>query len=449
MRRRRIARGVAANILDKLAVALVQLLAVPVLATSWGLDVYGSWVLLSTLPSFLAASDFGFATAAGTQMTMLVAGDRRAEAVRVFQSAWAVILTSSAAMITLALIAAWSVPSSILPQSPGLVPAEARLALSLLLIYGIVSLQGTIFNAGFRCAGRYATGATWTAITVLIENGAAIGIVLAGGRPVAAAAALLAGRGGSLIVQAGLLRLQVPWLRLGFSEARRVEARALISPALAVVALPLGQALFLQGTALALGIARSPAAVPAFTATRTLSRIGLQMTQLLNHAFMPEYSAAVARNDRTAQARMLAATLAAAGVVITPFAIMLALFGPALVARWTGGVIHPDRALMVVMALTVMLGGFWTPLSNLILAMNRHASYAYPYLALAAATVPMTYVLAHRLGATGAAVSITLLDAAMCIVITRLGRRLFVGHAELAAVVGGFVDSLRRGVSRS
>ena len=81
--------------------------------------------------------------------------------------------------------------------------------------------------------------------------------------------------------------------------------------------------------------------------------------------------------------------------------------------------------------------GFWNPLSNLILAMNRHAGYAYPYVVLAIATVPLTYLLAQRLGATGAALSIVLLDLGMCGVVVRLGRRLFVSRAEVVAAVKG------------
>ena len=224
MRRQRIARGVAAALFDKSVIALMQLLAVPVLATRWGLDVYGGWVLLSTLPSFLGISDFGFATAAGTRMTMLVATERRDEAAVVFQSAWAVILASSAAMIALALAATWAAPPSFLPH--GFAAGDARLTLSLLLLYGIVALQGSILIAGFRCAGRFATAVTWAGVSILIENGAMIATVLLGGRPVSAAAAMLAGRTASLLVQTVLLHRQVPWLRLGLSKARRTEARA-------------------------------------------------------------------------------------------------------------------------------------------------------------------------------------------------------------------------------
>lgn len=431
----RVSRGVAANVYDKLVVAGVQLALVPVLAIHWGLGTYGVWVLLATIPSFLSVSDLGFATAAGTQMTMLVAQGRREEAIRVFQSAWAVILPTSALVLVLAMLACWLSPAAILPKSEALSIGEVRLTLGLLIAYGLVSLQGSIFNAGFRCQGLFALGVFWSANTILAEN-LLLGIaVLCGAGPVVGAAALLGSRIAALIVQNILLRRSGPWLRIGLSEARRDTARSILSPAIALVMLPLSQAAFLQGTAIALGAAAGPIAVPAFTATRTLSRIGLQMTQLLVHAIMPEYSAAVARDDRKTQATMLAATLMSAAVVLVPFALVLALLGPEIVALWTRGNIVAPKSLMIVMALTVVLGGFWNPVSNLILAMNRHASFSYPFVVLALLTVPASYFLSLRFGATGAGLSIALMDVLMCIVIVRLGRRLFVSPREVIAAI--------------
>lgn len=431
MRSRRVALGVGANIVDKLIIAGVQLTLVPVLATHWGLATYGGWVLLASIPSFLAVSDLGFATAAGNRMTMLAARGEREQVVRTFQSAWAVILASSTTMLALVLLAAWYVPAAMLPTAADFTVMEARLTLMLLMTYGLVCLQGSIFSAGFRCAGLFPVGTLWMAMTVLAENVAAITVVLLGARPVTVAVALLVSRFLALIIQNLLLRRMVPWLRVGLRHADRTEARGLLPPALAVVALPLAQASFLQGTAIALGAAVSQAAVPAFTATRTLSRIGLQFTQLLNHALMPEYSAAVAREDRKGQAVMLLLTLLLAAAVVVPFALVLAIFGPQLVALWTKGVIHPSQGLMLAMAASVVLGGFWTPVSNLLLAMNRHAGYSYAFVIGAIATVPLSYLLSEWLGAAGAGLAIALLDLMMCVVIVRIGRGLFVSGTEL------------------
>lgn len=442
MRANRISRGIAANVYDKMIVAGVQLVLVPILVLHWGLTTYGAWILLATIPTFLAASDFGFATAAGTQMIMLVAQDKKSDAVRVFQSAWAVILPTSAFVLLVALLCCWLTPIAMYPRVKDLTPFEMRLALCLLIVYGLASLQGSIFNAGFRCSGLFALGTFWLANTFLIENVALIIAVFLGAGPVGGGAALLGGRLFCLGIQNVLLRKHVPWLRVGLSEATRDTIRSIFRPAVAVMMLPLSQASFLQGTAIALGAAAGPAAVPAFTATRTLSRIGLQMTQLAVHAIMPEYSAAVARGDRNGQALMLTATLASAAAILIPFSLILAIFGPQLVSLWTKGEIVAPHSLMIAMAVTVILGGFWNPLSNLILAMNRHASFSYPFALFAVLTIPASYMLSLHFSATGAALSIVLMDTAMLIVIVRIGRRLFVRTDEIFPAVSGLFQHL-------
>jgi O-antigen/teichoic acid export membrane protein len=448
MRAARISRGIAANIYDKLAVTLVQLMLVPIMATGWGLDTYGVWVLLATIPSFLAFSDLGFASAAGTQMTMAVARGNRDEAVAIMQSACAVIVPLSAAVLVLVLAGCWLVPDAVLPTSAAVSPASARVTLSLLASYGLVALQGSIVTSGFRCEGLFALGMVWTGHTILFEN-VALGTAVAMGATLpVAAAVLLGGRTLALVAQWLVLRRRVGWLTFGWASVRRETVSALTGPALAVAALPVAQASFLQGTALALGGAAGAAAVPAFTATRTLSRIGLQMTQLVTHALMPEFTAAVAREDRPAQARMLVATLAAAGIVAVPFAVVLVVAGQPLVALWTRGVIHPPQLLMVVMAATVVLGGLWNPLSNLILAMNRHAGFSYPFVVLALLTMPASYALATWIGAAGAGLSIAVLDSAMCVVILRMGRRCFVSIGEARAAAGEMLARGRQMLAR-
>jgi O-antigen/teichoic acid export membrane protein len=428
---RRIAAGVSANIFDKLIVAGTQLAMVPILANAWGLHLYGLWVMMFTAPSFLAMADFGFAQAAGTKMTMAVARGERDEAVHIFQSAWAAILTSSTVLILAATAIMFLLPASLFGTDPGMPVGEVRITLLLLVIYGIAAIQGTIFFAGFRCAGLFAVGAFWNALIILIECSAMIGAVLMGASPMVAALTILGGRLLGLTGQNVLLRRRVPWLKIGLSRARIAEIKALFLPSGAVMLLPIAQACYLQGSALALGIAAGQAIVPSFTAARTLSRVGMQMCWLLNTPLMPEFSAASARGDRRAQALMVLATLVVSIILIVPYSVLFALFGQKLILIWTRDAIHSPQTLIWAMSLSIFFGGFWFPLSNLILALNRHVSYTGWYVTLAVVMVPLTYGLAHLFGATGAGMSMGALDACMFAVIMIQSRRILMTGTEL------------------
>jgi O-antigen/teichoic acid export membrane protein len=444
---RRVAAGIGMTAFDKLVVAGTQLALVPVLAMHWGLALYGQWLLLATVPQFLSMSDFGFATAAGTRMTMAAARGDRDEAVRVFQSAWRAILASSAVMVCLGLIVAWSVPARLFGTEPAAPVADLRLTLAVLAIYGVVAVQGSIVFAGFRAARLFALGAFWNAIVLLVENAALIVTVMLGGGTVAAASAWLGGRMLGLAGQNLLLRRRVPWLTIGLARGTWAEARRLLAPAGSVMLLPIAQAVVLQGMALVVGAVAGRAAVPAFAATRTLSRVSMQMCWIVSTPLMPEFSAALAQGDRRRMAAMITATLLFSALVVVPFALAFMVLGRGAIAFWTHGAIVPQVGLVAAMALAILFGGIWYPLSNLILAANAHAGYTIWYLGLAGAAVATAAWLVGPLGATGAAAAMAALDLAMLVVVIRLGRRLFGAGLDLPATVSLLRRRLARGLA--
>jgi len=429
---RRLAAGIGMTVFDKLVIAGTQLALVPILASHWGLALYGQWLLLATVPQFLSMSDFGFATAAGTRMTMAVARGERDEAVRVFQSAWRAILVSSAGMIGLALALAWLAPDALFGAGGAAAIADLRLTLAILALYGVVAVQGSIVFAGFRAAQLFPVGAFWNAMVLLIENAALVVTVLLGGGTIAAALAWLTGRVLGLVGQNLLLRRRVPWLTIGLAQGNWREARSLMAPAGAVMLLPIAQAVVLQGMALLVGAVAGRTAVPAFAATRTLSRVGMQLCWIVSTPLMPEFSAALARDDARRMTAMIAGTLLFSGVCVVPFALGFMAWGQAAIAAWTHGAILPPQALVTAMALAILCGGIWYPLSNLILAANAQAGYTIWYVGLAAIAVVAAFGLVGRYGATGAAGAMAALDLAMLIVVVRLMSRMFATRLSVA-----------------
>lgn len=433
---RRAAVGIGMTAFDKLVVAGTQLLLVPVLAGHWGLALYGQWLILATLPQFLSVSDFGFATAAGTRMTMAAARGDREEAVRIFQSAWRAILLSSAGMIVLALLLAWCLPGALFGAHPAAPIDDLRLTLAVLALYGVVAVQGSIFFAGFRAAQLFPVGAFWNALVLLIENAGLVITVAGGGGPLAAACAWLVGRLVGLAGQNWLLRRKVPWLTIGFSQGSWSEARTLLAPAGAVMLMPIAQAVVLQGTALVVGAVAGQGAVPVFAAARTLSRVGMQMCWIVTTPLMPEFSAAFAREDRRTMALMVLAVLLFSAALVLPYALGFAIFGVPAIAVWTDGAIHAPPALIAAMGLAIAAGGLWYPLSNLLLAQDRQAQYTGWYLALSLASLPLAGALVATLGVSGGGISLVLLDIAMLVVVARLASRHLAAPVELRQAGG-------------
>src|SRR3984885_3900212 len=98
---RRILRGVGSTALGPLITIVVQVISVPVFLHSWGAKLYGEWLILSAIPTYLAFSDIGFGNVAANDMTMRVAAGDRDGALVTFQSTWLLISACSLAAGTL------------------------------------------------------------------------------------------------------------------------------------------------------------------------------------------------------------------------------------------------------------------------------------------------------------------------------------------------------------
>jgi len=55
----------------------VQIVSVPVFLHFWGVKLYGEWLIISGIPTYLRLSYVGFATVACNDMTMRVIADDR------------------------------------------------------------------------------------------------------------------------------------------------------------------------------------------------------------------------------------------------------------------------------------------------------------------------------------------------------------------------------------
>ena len=71
------------------------------------------------------------------------------------------------------------------------------------------------------------------------------------------------------------LKHEVPWIRFGFEHARWASLRRLAGPSISFMAMPIGNAINLQGMLLVVGHVLGPVAVVIFATARTVSRTAI------------------------------------------------------------------------------------------------------------------------------------------------------------------------------
>lgn len=209
------------------------------------------------------------------------------------------------------------------------------------------------------------------------------------------------------------VRKDIPWIEFGWRHARFSEIRRLTPPAFAFMGFPLGNALNLQGTLMAVGYALGPVDVAVFASARTVSRVALQMVQMVNNTIWPELSLAYGAKDeqllRTLHRRSCQLALLLAIVIV----ICMMSLGPWFLTHWTGGHVPPSRPLLAILLFVVILYSLWSTSSTLATAINQHQKLAAWYIVGTAITVVCTYFLALRFGLYGAAASLVVSEVIM------------------------------------
>lgn len=409
----RIFRGFLANGFGHGITVVTQLVSVPLMLTFWGSHLYGEWLVLNAIPSYLAMSDFGFGSVAANEMTMLVSRNNKMDALKVFQSVfWLVCLLSLVIAIAL-FIALRYIPLRdwlhlIVLSYPDMVESVLILALGVL-----IGLQDTLVEAGFRCDGNYVEGTFLLNARRLVESIGLFTAIYFGGGIVIAAATMTVIRLAGFILLRMRLKLLSPWVVYGLSHANITELKRLAIPAFAFMAFPLGNALVLQGMVIAISVTLGPAVLVAFSVVRTISRIALQLMGLINASVWPELSRAFGSGNLELVRKLHRVSSQISFWLTSLMIIFLLATGNWLIRIWTHGKVEVDHVFFGIMMAVIFANSFWFTSSVVLVSVNKHQHMAGLYLTGACIALLLASILLPRIGLDGAAISLFSIDAFM------------------------------------
>ena len=389
----------------------IQLVTVPVMVGAWGVSGFGRWLLVFTLPGLLTMSDVGLVAALGNAMITAVVREKHEQAQHLYTALRIILGGISIALCLLALLAVAMWPDWF--ENLSLPGGGGGAVVIVLVAYAMLGVLNSVILAGHRATDRFASSIVILQSVVLIETLGALIIVWFGGGALAAAIVYLAVRTIGSVLLAFLLRIRAPWLSRWTWPIDWRLVRPLLAPAVSTLPLPAGYAITLQGAVLAVGATAGVAAIPAFNVTRTMTRTALQLIFAVNVASMPRFTVAAARGDIRRQDQLVLANLLVSAALLIPAAIILLIFGPAIIRLWTSGQVSVEPRLFTILIVAMLLNGAWVPVSNLLLSVNLHARYTWFFLGAALMGTVGGYVAAHSLGAVGVAVGVLAIEAAM------------------------------------
>jgi O-antigen/teichoic acid export membrane protein len=405
--RHRFWKGFGANIYGQAVTIVIQIAGVPFLLHAWGPELYGEWLMLFAIPAYLSMTDLGFSQSAANDMTSLTAAGDRTQALKVFQTLIALVLSSMAIMMIGVTLIVFLLPLDHWLRPARMSVSEVRWTLWFLAMAVLTQLFDGITHAGFRANGQYAFHRSLHATTRLVQFTGLWGSAFLGGGPVYSAAVFCIIRSVATVLFAFALTARHRWLRYGVHHASLSELRRLFRPALGNLTFPLAQGANIQGMVLAVGGCLGPVAVVTFSTLRTMSRLALQLCGSITNAVEPELAAACGRGYGALGRTVFLEALR--GVLWFSLAVAagLGVLGERILGFWTQGKVAMDFWLFAFLLSSSAIGALWYQSFVALKAVNKHLKTSCVYAVSSLAVVLLAVGLLSASGkpaAAGAAV---------------------------------------------
>ena len=411
--RNRLFVGFITTWISKFASSIIQFVQIPILFHYWTIQMNGEWMVLSAIPSYLSFSNIGFGSVAGNEMTMLMARQEKDAALGVFQSCWWLIsllmgLTGAAMCVAL-----YFLPVSKLLHLSTIDDHDARWILFWLGLAVLLGQLEQLLQSAYRCIARYSYGNMLKTGLSLAAFAVQLVPVILGYGPRTMAEVFAVANIAVTLILCVMVRRDIPWIRYGWSHASFAEIKRLTRPAIAFMGFPIGTALNLQGTLLAVNAALGPVDVAIFGTARTVSRVALQVVEMVKNTFWPELSIAFGAGNMDLVRLLHRRACQFALVISLGVVVIVAILGPTFLHHWTQGKVPPSTGLVSLLLIVVVFYSLWSTSSTLVAAINLHERLALVYTIATALTVGATYIAARYYGLYGAALSLLLSEIIM------------------------------------
>ena len=411
--KRRLFVGFATTLVSKAASTVIQLIQVPVLMHFWGRSMFGVWGILTATPTYLSFSNIGFGSVAGNEMTMLMARGEQDAALGVFQSCWWLISLVIGATMAVACAVLYFLPVGQLLNLSLLSEHDVKWVLFWLALSVLFGQLEQLLQSAYRCITRYSYGNFVKSCLSLTAFGTMLVSIMEGYGPRTTAMVFAMANITGTLILCVMVKHDIPWISYGWSHASFKEIKRLTRPSLAFMGFPLGNALNIQGSQLAVNYALGNDSVAIWITARTVSRLALQVVEMVKNTVWPELSIAFGAGNMELVRTLHRRACQIALFVSLSVVVVVATFGPTFLHKWTLGKVPSSPGLVGLLLVVVVFYSLWSTSSTLVAAINLHERLATMYSIATGVTVVVTYFAAWRYGLYGAAASLLLSEVIM------------------------------------
>ncbi|RYG53320.1 MAG: lipopolysaccharide biosynthesis protein, partial [Chitinophagaceae bacterium] len=403
-------KNTAAGLWSKGSSIFFRLIQVPLLLSFLGVDDFGRWLVIYSLPSWLTLANMGFGSVASNEMSMAASAKDFQRAREVFSTVLAIVVLIGLIGSVLLVSGAFFIPWNTILKDTVTRSGEFSRAIIFLGLTVFVSFSFEAFGGRFRAAHK-------AHVSVLVASflpwinllGMFISLQFSKRFDHLAFSQLVSTAVFFLVYQWMSWRV-MPELSFSLKAIKLKGSSHLFRKGLAFQAFPLGNALIFQGNIFIVQLILGPAAVTVFGTVRTLVRTVNQVMEMINQAIWPEMSHFFGVNDFTRAAKLhriavgLSVSLSILGV------IGLLFLGKPIYTFWVGKEIALPHNLLFLFLFSIPFNSLWLTSSVVHMASNKHEGLAVRYLIGTVISALACGILSYWLGLEGAAISTIIVD---------------------------------------
>lgn len=398
---KRIVSGIGANSFGQVVNLLIQLVSVPVLIASWGFGAYSEWVVLSAIPTYLALSDLGVTTAASSKVVIWHERGRLRVARAVYSTSFAFLLLAGLSVLLLAVGSLAFFDLFSLLNLKSIRSGDGVLILSALTGYSLLCLLTNMISIRYRAFKVLPLSSFIMNVIRMLEWSAALLCAYLTQSLVATSLMLLAVRLVGLVSKNLIAHRLGITLRFNPSMIGKRAFVTLIKPSIASLAFPIGLALNVQGLIILLSVLLSPAHAAIFGLYRTISRVLVQFSTVVNQSLWPEISYAFSIGDNQLVRKMIRYALKFSLPIACVMGALVVVYGGTIFDVWSGRKDDYSSSIMLVLIIGALTHVAWQVYWVALMATASYASFAVVFMLVSIASSLAVFCLAQDYGLLG------------------------------------------------
>ncbi|WP_452232345.1 lipopolysaccharide biosynthesis protein [Lacinutrix sp. MEBiC02595] len=405
-------KNVISSVFSKFSQTILRVIQIPLLIYFLGVDDFGRWTVLYTIPSWLTLANFGFGTVASNQITMLVADNKLTEAIKTYASTFfllLIIFIVGSLLTTLIIpVVNWDLllkTNNIASRNTEFSHAVIFMSISVFLsfFYGLL-------GSAFRAKRKMHRQIYISTLLPWLNLGAMIISLSITKRFDYLSFALLFSNIIYAIIFYSLSKKTFPSLVLSGKYIDTNLFKLLFKKGIAFQAMPLGNALNIQGSIIIIQFILGPAAVALFSTLRTLINIIKQVIDIINQSTWSELSYLIGEKNYIKASKIHAFGISVAIIMAILGCIFLLFFGEFIYNIWTDNQITLPFMLLLTMLASIPLNALWVTSSVVLMASNNHEKLAKTYILVSLITFALTLILTYFYHLNGAAFSMIIFE---------------------------------------